>query len=112
MTNPPSDFLKYIGTPLQKLVLPIIPAGDPLREDSSLTADHLGKIPGKFAPALGNWTGYHNWQYNISTPAMLQRWQEWQRTTSAIAIGVRLGELLAVDIDCDDQAIADGSAVG
>ena len=32
MTNPPTDFLKYIGTPFQPYILPIIPAGAALRE--------------------------------------------------------------------------------
>ena len=43
--QPRSDFLKYAGTPFEHYILPIIPAGAPLSEESALTPDHLGRFP-------------------------------------------------------------------
>jgi len=78
MTNPPTDFIKYANTPYQHYILPIIPAGAPLKEDSGLTPDQLGKIPGKFFPGPKLWAGFYNWPNNMTTPTMLERWQHWQ----------------------------------
>lgn len=47
MNAPVSNFLKYIGTPFERWILPIIPAGAELIEDGSLTPENLGKIPGR-----------------------------------------------------------------
>jgi hypothetical protein len=54
-----SDFEKYIGTPLQQFIIPIIPAknadGTPttLRPSSSLKPENLGKIPGLWSRRAG-----------------------------------------------------------
>jgi hypothetical protein len=78
MTNPPSDFLKFVGTPFERHILPIIPVGARLTADSSLTADQLGKIPGKYFPLVGKWAGFCAWQKHIATRQHLKRWQHWQ----------------------------------
>jgi hypothetical protein len=106
MTNPSTDFLRYRGTPFQTYILPIIPAGAALREDSSLTPDHLGKIPGKFSPDLGTWTGFYNWQRNITTRSQLERWESWQGDgRPAIAAGMRTNVICAGDFDINDEEV-------
>ena len=108
MTNPPTDFIKYANTPYQHYILPIIPAGAPLKEDSGLTPDQLGKIPGKFFPGPKLWAGFYNWPNNMTTPTMLERWQHWQdpdQAATTFASGLRTGVVIAVDIDIDDEAV-------
>jgi hypothetical protein len=88
-------------------ILPIIPAGVELRDDSKLTKDHLGKIPGKYTPELNQWGGFYGWQGYQAKQRDLERWQGWQtKCETGIAIGLRLGIFLACDIDCDDMALA------
>jgi hypothetical protein len=111
MTNPPSDFRQYIGTPFQPYILPIISRGAKLKADSKLTEDHLGKIPGKYFPAVGEWSGFYQWQSNRTTSTALERWQVWQEPAPdgsgmTISIGLRTKVILAVDIDADDEAVA------
>ncbi len=110
MTNPPTDFLKYIGTPFQPYILPIIPAGAKLRPDSALTPDHLGKIPGKFYPEPKEWSGFWKWQTNAATRAMIERWQHWQDPDQAgvsIALGLWTGVLIAFDVDINNRRVAE-----
>ena len=60
----PTDFLKYIGTPFEKYVLPIIPPGAALTEKSVVRQDQLGKIPGKWMGMHGGanlWRGFEGW---------------------------------------------------
>ena len=66
MTNPPTNFLKYIDTPVEPYILPIIPASATLHADSKIEAVQLGKIPGKRRPD-GTWTGFYAWQSNRTT---------------------------------------------
>jgi hypothetical protein len=47
--HPLSDFLKFIGTPFQRYILPVAPVNAVLSEDSSLVAEQLGKIPGSWS---------------------------------------------------------------
>lgn len=109
MTHPHSDFLKFAAEPaLMYFILPIIPVGAELRDDSTLTPDHLGKIPGKWFPATRKWSGFYGWQAYQAKSTDLARWQEWQtQCETGIAIGLRLGIFLACDIDCNDMAVAD-----
>ena len=110
MTNPPTNFLKYIGTPFQPYILPIIPAGAALRESSNLTPDHLGKIPGKFSAELGNWTGFHAWQTHRATRAQIERWQHWQdpdQADTAIALALRTNSVIAFDVDINNPEVAE-----
>jgi hypothetical protein len=116
MNAPASNFLKYIGTPFERYILPIIPAGAEIKEDtddekgSTLTAAHLGKIPGKFIPAIKKWVGFFAWQRHRTTTAHLERWQGWQDPDKAgvpIAIGLQTAEFPVVDIDSDDPDIVE-----
>lgn len=111
MAHPFSDFTKFEGTPFEAEILPIIPAAGPLDETiSGLSADHLGKIPGRYSKQTKRWTGFHGWQKHWTKPTDLRRWQGWQgadQADTAIAIALNTREYLAVDIDIDDEAIAD-----
>lgn len=110
-TQPPSDFLKYIGTPFERYILPIIPAGAKLTKTSTLTPKHLGKVPGIWLPDVKRWRGFPGWQRHRACRADLERWQGWQepdKADTAIAIGLQLGHLIiAANIDTDDAGIAD-----
>ncbi len=109
MTNPPTNFLKYAGTPFEPFILPIIPAGVELKKDSSLTAAHLGKIPGKWYPQPNLWSGFYGWQSHWANANDLERWQRWQGKDKAnlpIASGLRTGLILAMDIDVNQEDIA------
>jgi putative DNA primase/helicase len=108
-----SDFLKYIDNHFMHLILPIIPAGAKLGEESSLTEGHLGKIPGHWSPR-GIWYGLPKWQSHRSTQYTLKHWQEWQQPDKAgveIAVGLRLGIVIAVDIDIDDTELAEYATI-
>jgi hypothetical protein len=105
-----TDFLKFIGTPFERYVLPIIPAGAPLSADSSLTSEHLGKIPGSWSTRQRVWYGYAGWQRLKTTKFHLEKWQAWQepdKCDTAIALALRLGDLLAIDIDINNPELAD-----
>jgi putative DNA primase/helicase len=107
---PPTNFLKYIGTPFECHVLPIIPAGADISADSSLTAEHLGKIPGQWSQRQKAWYGFRGWQRIKITKHHLEKFQGWQapdKCDTAIALALRLGELVAVDIDINKLEIAD-----
>ncbi len=111
MTHPPSDFRKYISTPFQSYILPIIPKGARLKADSKISQDQLGKIPGKYFPAVGEWGGFYAWPANRTTSTALAHWQVWQKPTPdgcgvSIAIAIRTKVILAVDIDADDEEVA------
>jgi P4 family phage/plasmid primase-like protien len=108
MFNQFSNFTKYIGTPFEEDILPIIPAGAQLKPDSSLTAGHLGKIPGRWLSNEKVWVGFHQWQLNRARKGSLQRWEAWQKETGvAIAIGLNTRIFHAFDIDTDNVEIAD-----
>lgn len=110
MMHPKTDFLKYIGTPFEPFILPIIPAGATLKEDSKLTPDHLGKIPGKYYSGLKAWTGFYAWQASRANRFDLERWYGWQEADeadTALALALRTGEILAIDIDISDEVIAE-----
>jgi phage/plasmid-associated DNA primase len=109
ITHPPSNFLKYIGTPFQYFILPIIPAGAELKKESTLTPDYLGKIPGKWSSTLRKWTGFYAWQNNLATQPQLELWQGWQgpdQCDTAIAIGMRTEIVCAADFDINNDAVA------
>lgn len=110
MTHSKTDFLKYRTTPFEPFILPIIPAGATLKEDSKLTPDQLGKIPGKFYAGLKAWSGFYAWQASRAKHFDLTRWQGWQdkdQADTAIALALRTGEILAIDIDITDEVIAE-----
>jgi hypothetical protein len=112
MAHPLSDFEKYIGTPVQQFIIPIIPAknadGTPttLRPSSGLSQDHLGKIPGLWYE--DGWTGFGGWQNSRAKATVLKRWQEWQTKTGvAIPVGFITADVHAGDVDCNKQEQVD-----
>jgi P4 family phage/plasmid primase-like protien len=110
MTNhptQPTNFLKYIGTPLESFVHPIVPRDAKLRDTSKIEATMLGKIPGVMSGNNGEWTGFP-WTSHRTTASMLQRWQMWQAEHKIIIpAGLRLTEIVALDPDTDDERYRD-----
>jgi hypothetical protein len=118
MSNPPSDFVKFAGTDFEPYILPIIPVGARLTENSSLNPEQLGKIPGQWLPDVKAWRGYVNWQdrWARSGKKDLERRQSWQAEYAqaiaavrpiAIAVGMNTRVFNCFDIDSDDPVIAD-----
>ena len=111
MTHPPSNFLKYRKTVFAPYILPIIPVGAKLRADSKVVPEQIGKIPGRYFPGNGEWSGFRAWSTNRTTSTALEHWQVWQSPTPdgcgvSIAIAIRTKIVLAVDIDADDEEVA------
>jgi hypothetical protein len=104
-------FADYGPTPFCPYVLPIIPKGaaDKLSPHSKLTPDRLGKIPGLRYPE--GWRGFGKqlpWQKHISTPKILKTFAEMYAQDGLVeTIGLRLGVLIAVDIDWENPEIAE-----
>ncbi len=91
-----TNFRKWAGTDFEAYILPIIPAGAPLKPESKLTPDHLGKIPGKWVESARAWTGFPGWQSHHTTAGHLMYWEGWQlETGTAIASGIILGDWIA-----------------
>src|ERR1700730_5845701 len=111
MTNPPSNFLKFAGTPFESYILPIIPANAKLkpREDGKpvIDAERLGKIPGWYVARADAWVGFGDWPHHSTSKKHLETWQGWQTPDVPVAIGMRTAEFPVVDIDSDDPAIAE-----
>jgi hypothetical protein len=108
--QPPTNFLKYIDTAFQTFVLPIAPVGAKLAEDSSLTAEHLGKIPGTWSASQRVWYGYPGWQKLRTKKQDIEKFHHWQdpdKCDTAIALALRLGEIVAIDVDANDQWTAE-----
>ena len=104
----PSDFLKYRGTVFQRFILPIIPAGAALDEDSSVSPENLGKIPGSWSRRRRRWYGFPGWTTHVTREVDLERWQAWQDPDQAgcdIAIGARLGAVIGGDCDTDSPEV-------
>lgn len=109
--HPHTDFLKFIGTPLERWVLAIIPNYETtkLSDGSKLTKAHLGKIPGRYHRGTGKWSGCA-WQEGWTKPADLRAWQQDQETTGTFAAGLRTKEYPAADTDSEDKPFCDEAA--
>lgn len=102
-----SDFLKFIDTPLQTYILPIIPKNATLSDNSSLDSNTaLGKIPGRYNAAANTWSGLHKWQEHSATKQHLERWHAYQDLTGPIAVGIQTERFNALDTDTEDEALA------
>jgi hypothetical protein len=118
MSHPPSNFTKFAGTDFERYILPIIPVGAKLTDNSSLNAEQLGKIPGEWLPEAGAWRGFVNWQNQWAWPSKkaLEWWEGWQAEYAraigaaspiAVAVGMNTRVFNCFDIDSDDPTIAD-----
>jgi hypothetical protein len=106
--HPFSNFEKYIGTPFAKYLLPIIPVTATMSSASKISTDQLGKIPGRMN-ADRTWIGFRDWPnfYWYSKPTFLEHWQQWQTEGGlVIPVGLNTIEYPAIDIDTDDERIA------
>jgi hypothetical protein len=103
-----SSFLKFIGTPFEAFILPVIPAGAKLMEGSTLSPYTLGRVPGKWLSNIGAWTGFSEWQNHRATKFSLDLWQNWQAEAGfALGIGMQTAEFPVIDIDSNDAEIVD-----
>jgi hypothetical protein len=105
MTSHPTvytDFKKYIGTPFQEYILPIIPVSAKLSPNSGISPQMLGKIPGRYHLLEHHWVGFGGWQSNRPTQTQLERWELHQLDTGPTAMGLITGEIVVIDCDSDD----------
>lgn len=108
-----SDFLKFIGTPFERYILPVIPAGTkdkptPLSKGCHIETGNLGKIPGSFNETYLVWSGFHGWQTYEGLEGHLRAYDRWQgsdKADTAIAVALQLN--MAVAIDIDNMVLAD-----
>ncbi len=108
MAHPLTNFKKWTDTEFERYILPIIPAGATLKDSSKLSPEQLGKIPGKWSSEAKAWTGFAGWQTHRAGRGFMAYWENWQlESGTAIASGIILGEWIAVDIDSDNQQVAD-----
>lgn len=82
-------------------LLPIIPPDGVLSARSSIKPGDAGKIPGQMNRA-GHWTGFPKWASLTTTKADLARWGSWP----GVGVGLRTGQVVAVDIDVTDQTVS------
>jgi P4 family phage/plasmid primase-like protien len=107
-----SNFEKFIGTPVERYILPAIPssAGDQLSPLSKIKPDQLGKIPGMWRKDDKLWRGFHQWEtfWHHSTPTALRAFEAWQLDAGFVVIPVCMAtrEYIAVDLDTDDERVA------
>lgn len=110
-------FKDLVDTPFARYALPIIPHGAKLSEHSSLTADGIGKIPGRRYP--GGWGGFPKgepWQdewklldaSKKSIPSIFALYDSWyEKDGYKPIIGFRSRELIGLDVDVEDKFISD-----
>jgi hypothetical protein len=96
-----SDFMRFIGTDFEPDILPIIPAGALLKPDSSLSPEHLGRIPGKYLASVGAWVGFAGWLTHEADKYDLERWEGWQKPGVPVAVGLNTRRFHAFVIDTD-----------
>jgi D5 N terminal like len=110
MTNPPSDFLKFVGTPFERYILPIIPVGAKLKAVSKISQGQLGKIPGRWLPDERVWVGFTDWSRNYvyAGASSLRAYQRWQTECGMpVSVGMNTKVFNVVDIDSDSPEMAD-----
>ncbi len=108
-----TDFEKWIGTNFAKYLLPIIPAGSALSEDSKLDDEHLGKTPGNWQglyTGKNEWSGFFRWStyYQQITVTAIKRWHAWQKPDQAgvpVASALNSIVLIGFDGDSDDENV-------
>jgi hypothetical protein len=100
--KPLGDFTRFIGTPFESFVLPILPRDATLGEESKVDPANLGRVPGRFLADRGVWTGMSAWQHHVTTERHLRLWEGWKATASRFALGMRLNEFHCLDLDVND----------
>ncbi len=97
-----SNYEKLTALGLMEYAFPIIPPDAILHNSSTLSQSDLGKIPGKYLPDKKVWVGLKNWSNHTTTTKDIEEWMGWPEH----AIGIRLGDYGAFDIDVDDSDLA------
>ena len=84
-------------------LLPIIPAGAKLSKRSTLSEEHIGKIPGKYNKQYGTWAGFAEWP---RFKAEMRDYMEWD-TWPDVLVGLNLQEYVGIDIDIEDEELSE-----
>jgi hypothetical protein len=102
-------FKKYIDTPYQEYIFPIIPARADVKlgPDSKVKKEQLGKIPGRYNAEEGHWTGLGAWPAHRATQTQLERYEIQQLDTGPTAAAMNCRIFRVIDIDTEDKAVAD-----
>jgi hypothetical protein len=97
-------FQEYADAGYLAEVIPIIPPGAKLSEKSGVVPQQCGKIPGEYSVEWANWRGMHHFTTRVFDRSHLRKWQRWKPDPNK---GLRTGLLLAVDLDCNNPAVAE-----
>ncbi len=90
-------FLAYADAGFLGEVIPILPPGAKLSEQSKVDPSQCGKIPGAYSHNHDTWAGMADWTTKRFTLAEIARWDRWPDCN----VGVRTERLPAVDTDCE-----------
>lgn len=96
-----SIFHRYAAAGFLPYLLPILPPDADLMPNSKL-AIRRGKVPGKYLAHYKKWVGFRDWTSHVATMEDVERWATWP----GCGLGLRCGDLIAVDVDCTDKAVA------
>lgn len=97
-------FEQYADAGYLAEVIPIIPPGAKLSDKSGVNPSQCGKIPGEYSPEFETWVGMHSWTTRVFDRSHLRKWG---RSKPPPNKGLRTGILLAVDLDCNNPAVAE-----
>ena len=81
-------------------IISVAPPGAALSPMSKLSADNLGKIPGRKLPD-GTWVGFRNWINHETTRADAEQWD-----LDGANVGLRAERFPAIDIDCENESLS------
>jgi hypothetical protein len=104
--RPPGDFTRFIGTPYERFILPIIPAGAKLkpREDgNTVDPEKLGRMPGAYLSHLDQWIGLREWSSHRANATKLERWQGWHKPGLLVPIAILTPEFPVADGDINRE---------
>jgi P4 family phage/plasmid primase-like protien len=99
-----TKFADFKGTKFVPYLLTIIPKGEPLSENSSLTPEKLGKIPGRRL-LDGRWEGFAWQEPTYNTDAVLDAYDRMYAHRRCATIGFQGREFAAVDADITDPLV-------
>lgn len=100
-------FQPYKGTVAEPWILPIIPVGARLSENSKIPPENIGKIPGQFYPHAGVWSGFAGWSKQATNGGrVFHIWDIWYPKDEQ-TIGLQTGRFPSIDADVNEAWQAD-----
>ena len=101
------SFMDYKGTPFARWLLPIIPRGAQLSENSKIAKENVGKIPGVCYPQRGMvWSGYGGWTSHAVSEKILTIYDGWY-PKDTWTIGLQSRNFPGLDADVNESWQAD-----